>query len=248
MDWCSHTWSTPPLGMLLPRGCRSESRTPSWGLTTAPASCQGLQSPQGIAACRGPSSTHHTCACPQACHVGTCKNSKWFPWQPPQQAEASVDSLRKPEGGGRKPALSAGVQCGPGRTHPGCPSSQGFLGTTRSDAQREEMHKGAAPLPRLSPQSVPTRLPRPCPVGHWGSSIGHPPTPSRPSHWRLPAGNLSCCRRPKITRAYHMLSSPQASPALFRSLPRAPKPTFQPGPPLGSCQPSSRLSLDPACE
>ena len=80
------------------------------------------------------------------------------------------ESLRV-EGGRR--ALSVGVQCGPGRTHPSCPSSQGFLGTTRSDAQREEMHKGAAPLPRLPPQSVPTQLPRPCPLGHWGP----PPNP-----------------------------------------------------------------------
>lgn len=164
MDWCSHTWGTPPLGMPLPRGCRSESQTPSWGLTTAHASHQGLQNPLDITGVpprpTTPAPVHRLVTWEHVKIVSGSPGNHRSRWKP----EWTVSESLRVEGGSR--ALSVGVQCGPGRAHPSCPSSQDFLETTRSDAQREEKHKGAAPLPRLSPQSVPRWLPRPCPVGH----------------------------------------------------------------------------------
>lgn len=37
--------------------------------------------------------------------------------------------------------------------------------------------------PDYPPLSVPTRLPYPCPMGHWGSSIGRTPTPVQNLSW-----------------------------------------------------------------
>lgn len=157
----------------------------------ASTSHQGLQSPLGITASQVPprpttsAPVHRLVMWGHVKIVSGSLGNHYSRWKPVWTVS---ESLRVK---GRSRALSIGVQCGLGRAHRAAPPHRASRGPPALMPKGKKCIKELPLCPNYPPLFVPTRLPCPCPLGHWGSSIGRPPTPVQDLTWETASGRPS---------------------------------------------------------